>query len=114
MNSAQSEKYASAAQEDRSAPRTRLSIPATLRSAGGRRLQTVIRDLSLSGFSATAINRIPAGTMCWLTMPDLEAMAAKVIWWEQGLVGCAFEQLLSSPAYEDILARWNADRTYRG
>ena len=44
--------YFAAAQEDRSAPRTRITIPAMLRVSGGRGFQTVVHDLSLSGFCA--------------------------------------------------------------
>lgn len=115
MNSAQSDKYAFAAQEDRSAPRTRLSIPATLRPAGAKRMQTVVRNLSLSGFSATAINRISNGTACWLTLPGIDAaLPARVVWWENGLIGCSFEQLLSPIEHDTILARWRGDGVYRG
>lgn len=114
MNSAQSEKYALAAQEDRCAPRTKLSIPATLRPAGARKFQTVVRDLSVSGFSATAISRIPLNTACWLTLPGQEVMQARVVWWEQGLVGCAFETLLTPLQHDAVLARWHADRAYPG
>ena len=48
-------RYEMAAQEDRSAPRTRIVIPAQLRASGMRSFQTVVNDLSLSGFSATAV-----------------------------------------------------------
>ena len=61
--------YSQAAQEDRSAPRTRISIPGSLRPSGSKGFQTVIHDLSISGFSAMAINRIQPGTFCWLTLP---------------------------------------------
>ena len=113
MTSAQTDKYAFAAQEDRSAHRARLSIPATLRPAGGKKIQTTVRNLSLSGFSATAIARIPTGTACWLTVPDQDALHAKVVWWEQGLIGCAFEDLLSARLYEAILMRWQGESVYR-
>lgn len=114
MSSAQSDKYAYAAQEDRSAHRVRLSIPATLRAAGGKRFQTAVRDLSLSGFSATAITRIPVRTQCWLTLPGCDAMQARVIWWEKGLVGCALEQLLTPAEYDAVLARWRSESAYQG
>jgi PilZ domain len=114
MSSTQSDKYAYAAQEDRSAHRVRLSIPATFRAAGGNRFQTVVRDLSLSGFSATAITRIPVGTQCWVTLPGLDAMQAKSIWWERGLVGCALEQLLTPTEYDAVLARWRSESVYEG
>lgn len=100
------ERYAAAAQEDRSAPRLRISIPASLRPSGSKSYQTVVRDLSLSGFSATAVSRVHPGTMCWLTLPGMESLGAKVVWWDNGLVGCAFEQLLSPIILESVLTRW--------
>jgi hypothetical protein len=109
MTSTQSEKYAVASQEDRSAPRVRLTMPATMRPAGANKFQTVVRNLSLSGFSATAISRIPVKTTCWLTLPGMEALQAHVVWWEQGFVGCAFERLMSPHDYESVLARWHRD-----
>ncbi|MFD2135883.1 PilZ domain-containing protein [Novosphingobium resinovorum] len=69
MDHTQQERYAAAAQEDRSAHRNRISIPATLRPSGSKSFQTAVRDLSLSGFSATAMSHIAPRTMCWLTLP---------------------------------------------
>lgn len=109
MVSTDKERYAAAAQEDRSAPRSKIAIPATLRPSGSKSFQTVLRDLSLAGFAATAISRVHPGTYCWLTMPGMESMAAKTVWWEGGLVGCAFEQLLNPIVLENILARWRGE-----
>ena len=103
--------YAVASQEDRSAPRTKMSIPASIRASGSKAYQTVVRDLSLSGFSATAINRLHPGTLCWITLPGLESMQAQVIWWENSLVGCAFQKLLSPIIYDNILAQWRGEGT---
>ena len=100
------DRYAVAAQEDRSAPRTRLSIPATLRPSGTRGFQTVVNDLSLSGFSAMAINRIHPKTLVWLTLPDMQAMQGHVVWWNDGSVGCAFHQLLNPIIHDNIIERW--------
>ena len=105
--------YSVAAQEDRSAPRVRISIPATLRVSGAQGYQTVVNDVSLSGFSAMAINRMLPGTICWLTLPGLESQQAEVIWWENGLVGCAFQNLLSPIVHDNLLARWRGDGIYR-
>ena len=106
--------YAIASQEDRSAPRTRISIPATLRASGSKGYQTTVNDLSLSGFSAMAINRMHTGSVCWLTLPGLGSLQAEVIWWNNGLVGCAFQQLLSPIVHDNILARWRGDSVFRG
>ena len=107
-------RYEIAAQEDRSAPRTKLLIPAQLRQSGGRAFQTVVHDLSLSGFSATAVSRLHVGTVCWLTLPGLESLQAEVVWWEDSMAGCAFAQLLSPIVHDNILARFRGDGTYRG
>ena len=104
--------YAIAAQEDRSAPRSRVTIPASLRASGGKAFQTSVNDLSLSGFSATSISRLHTGTLCWITLPGLEAMQAEVIWWEDAMVGCAFNQLLSPIILDNVLARWRGDSAY--
>jgi hypothetical protein len=107
-------RYAVAAQEDRSAPRARIVIPAQLRVSGMRGYQTVVNDLSLSGFSATAITRMYPGSICWLTLPGLESMQGEVVWWENGLCGCAFTRLLSPIVHDNILARYRGDGSYRG
>ena len=107
------DRYAIAAQEDRCAPRTRLSIPAMLRPSGTKGFQTVVNDLSLSGFSALAITRMHPGTICWLSIPQLESMEARVIWWNNSLVGCAFGRLLSPIVHDDVIARWLGDPAHR-
>lgn len=108
MNQSAKHRYSRVAQEDRRAPRTRLTLPARLRASGGRALQTVIHDLSISGFCAASINRMHEGQICWLTLPGMESFQAQVVWWEDRMVGCAFNELLNPIVYEDILARYSA------
>lgn len=110
---ASQDRYAIAAQEDRSAPRTRISIPGTLRASGSKGFQTVVQDLSLSGFSAMAINRMHPGTVCWLQIPGLESMQAEVIWWNNSLVGCAFQNLLSPIIHDNIIERYRPENAFR-
>ena len=105
--------YFTAAQEDRCGVRTRLMIPATLRASGGRAFQSVVHDLSISGFSAAAINRMHEGQLCWLTMPGLEALPAQVVWWDNCIVGCAFSDLLSPIVHDNILQRYAHLGVYR-
>ncbi len=99
--------YDLAAQEDRCAPRTKLTIPATLRASGGRAFQSVVHDLSISGFSAASINRMHEGQVCWLTLPGLEALQSEVVWWDNCIVGCAFSELLSPIVHDNILQRYS-------
>lgn len=107
------DRYAVMAQEDRSALRTRISIPASLRASGSKGLQTVVHDLSLSGFSAMSVNRMTVGTVCWLTLPGLESQQAEVVWWNNGLVGCAFRNLLSPIVFDNIVAQWQPNTSFR-
>lgn len=102
------EHYSIAAQEDRSAPRTKIAIPAQLRASGARAFRTVVNDLSLSGFSAAAITRMHPGTVCWLTLPGLESLQAEVVWWENNVCGCAFADLLSPIVHGNILAQYSS------
>jgi hypothetical protein len=64
-----------------------------------------MRNVSLSGFSAVAIDRLSRGTTCWLTVPDHGVLKATVVWWEQGRVGCAFEKLLEQSTLDAIIAK---------
>ncbi|QYU70205.1 PilZ domain-containing protein [Leptolyngbya sp. 15MV] len=107
------DRYHMAAQEDRCSPRTRLTIPAQLRPSGGRAFQTVVHDLSISGFSAAAISRMHDGQLCWITLPGLESLQAQVVWWDNSIVGCAFEQLLSPIVHDNILQRYSPSTVYR-
>ena len=105
--------YEYAAQEDRCAPRTRVNMPASLRPSASKSFYTVVNDLSLGGFSATALHRMHVGATCWLTLPGLEALQAEVIWWQNGQVGCAFAQLLSPIVHDNLLARYRGDGVLR-
>lgn len=107
------DRYHIAAQEDRCAPRTKLTIPAQLRASGGRAFQSVVQDLSISGFSAASINRMHEGQICWLTLPGLESLQAQVVWWDNCVVGCAFTELLSPIVHDNILARYSNAGGYR-
>ncbi len=97
--------YARAAQEDRSAKRTQIAIPAELRASGTRRFQTIVSDLSLSGFCASSVQILHPGTICWLSLPGLGPLQAEIIWWEDNLCGGAFDRLLSPIVHESLLAR---------
>lgn len=106
-------RYEIAAQEDRSGPRTRLRIPGQLRASGGRAFQTVINDLSISGFSASAVNRMHPGQLCWITLPGLESLQAEVVWWDNSQVGCAFAEMLSPIVHDNIVANHQSNTVYR-
>lgn len=90
-----------------------MNIPAQLRASGGRAFQTVVHDLSISGFSAVVISRMHFGQVCWLTLPGLASQEAEVVWWENSIVGCAFKQLLSPVVHENIVQKFAPSPIYR-
>lgn len=100
------EHYLITTPEDRCSERAAVTIPASLRQAGGRGFATTVLDLSLAGFSAACPDRMPTGTVCWLTLPSLEALQAEVIWWDSAKVGCAFDRLLSPIVHDNIVQRY--------
>lgn len=97
--------YEHSSQEDRSAPRVRVHITASLRPSGARGFSTTVRDLSLGGFTASSPGRLQPQNRCWITFPGFEAMQAEVIWWEAGIVGAAFDTMLHPAIFEEIVNR---------
>ena len=101
-------RYEDAAQEDRSAPRVKLHIPASMRPSGSSGFAVVVRDLSLSGIACEALTGMSAGTRVWLTLPGLVALQAKIVWNDGTMVGCEFDSLLNPAVHANILARFPA------
>ncbi len=101
-------RYEHAAQEDRSAPRVRLNIPASMRPSASPGFKVVVKDLSLSGVACEALTGMRAGTRVWLTLPGLAALQAEIMWNDGTMVGCAFTDLLNPAVLENVLARFPA------
>jgi PilZ domain len=98
--------YATAALEDRSAPRFKLEIPARLRPSGITGFSVIVTDLSLSGFACEAVSGIPVGSRCWLTLPDLGALQADVVRNDGQIIGCAFTNVLNQAILDSIIGRF--------
>ena len=98
--------YATAAMEDRCAPRIRLRIPASLRPSGDKGFSVEVKDLSLGGFSCEATTGMHQGHRCWLTLPGLSALQAEVVWNDGINVGCSFDNLINVAVLDALVARW--------
>ncbi len=96
--------YEHTSQEDRSAPRVPVHLGATIRPSGVRGFQTIVRDLSVAGFTATSPTRLEAQNRCWLTIPGFPAMQGEVVWWDAGLFGVAFASLIEQDMLDAIVA----------
>ena len=99
-------RYEHAAQEDRSAPRIKLNIPATMRPSASSGFKVIVKDLSLSGVACEALTGMKAGTRVWLTLPGLSSLQAEIMWNDGVMVGCAFTNLLNPAVLENVLARF--------
>jgi hypothetical protein len=99
--------YEQAALEDRCAPRIRLRIPASLRPSGFKGFSIIVKDLSLSGFSAEALTGMKAGTRVFITIPGLSALEAEIAWNDGTMIGCAFQNLLNQAVLDSILNRFS-------
>jgi hypothetical protein len=95
--------YEKAAMEDRSAPRHRFAIKASLRPSGVTGFSVVVTNLSMSGFACDAITGIPIGSRCWLSLPGLAPLQADVVRNDGFTVGCAFSNLLSQVVLDSII-----------
>ncbi len=100
------ESYAIATEEDRCAPRSRVSVAATLRPSGAPRFNVLVKDVSIAGFACEAVTGIKSGAICWLTLPGLEAQQAEVMWNDGMMVGCAFAKLLNPAVHDMLIARY--------
>lgn len=98
--------YAMAAEEDRCAPRYKLSIPARMRFSGGRQFVVEITEMSLAGFSCDALLQSQAGTRCWLKLPALESLEAEVVHQSNTGTGCAFAKLLDPAVLDHYIAAY--------
>ena len=100
--------YARVAQENRCAPRTKIAIPSELSFGKSRKFKTVVHDLSIAGFSASAMRRLEPDQTGWLTLPGLQAISCKVVWWDRSIAGAAFDNLLDQAVLDDILRQWES------
>lgn len=110
MENSDDESSSAAGIEARGAPRKRLAIGAVLNPDRGKRIKTTLRDLSLTGFSASMLFPYPVDTRCSLTLPGRAPMAARVVWAKGGLIGCAFDRPIAQVTYDAILEQWQASQ----
>lgn len=80
-----------------------VSISAYIREAGAGKQRVSVIDLSCSGFRMHCIFLIPQHRTVYLTMPNFEAMEARIAWHEDQFYGCEFKQRLHQAVYEHVV-----------
>lgn len=81
-----------------------MRLPAKLRASGSPGFEVTVYDLSISGFCCDAVTGMRPGAICWVTLPGLSSLQAKVVWNDGARVGCAFDHLLNIAVYDRIVA----------
>lgn len=89
-------KVAPALVEQREATRHRVRVSrAVVIGSGDRSRLAVLHDLSIFGCRILAPRAYPAGEAIWLAFADSAPVAAKVVWAEDGFMGCRFDTPIS-------------------
>lgn len=76
--------------EGRSAERRIVNLAARLREPGATIVDAEVRDLSTDGFMAETNLVVETGATVWLKLPGLEPQNSRVVWAEEGKIGCQF------------------------
>jgi hypothetical protein len=71
--------------------------------AGNRRANVEVRDISRYGARIGGVYLVRDGDLLWLKLASLEAIEAKVVWFEDFEFGCEFDKPLSDIVLESIL-----------
>ena len=89
----------------RRADRVAVELGAGLRQRGASGVSVQIMDLSTDGFRVATHLELAPGTEVWLRLPSLEPSAARVIWSDGPLIGCAFLRPLHPAVLQMILSK---------
>jgi PilZ domain len=71
--------------------------------AGNRRANVEVRDISRYGARIGGVYLVRDGDQLWLKLAALEAIEARVAWFEDFEFGCEFDRPLSELVLESIL-----------
>lgn len=90
--------------EGRRAERRIVNLAARLREPGARVAEADVLNLSTDGYLAITELLLEPGTTVWLKLPGLEPQNSRVVWSEDGQIGCEFAVPLH-PATLDLLVQ---------
>ncbi len=87
----------------RRSPRAPVSLDARIGRGGLDRTLCKVVDLSLHGARLQTYSALKAGNRIWLTLPKLGQVVAKVVWADDFVAGCQFEQPLDDSSYQALI-----------
>lgn len=71
----------------------------------GRRYKVKLLDLSRHGARLSVSHALRTSDMCWISLPGLQPISAKVTWVEGFVIGCEFETPLHEAIFDHMLTR---------
>ncbi|MBY8827905.1 PilZ domain-containing protein [Hephaestia mangrovi] len=87
-----------------------VSLDARIGRGGLDRALCRVVDLSLHGARLQIYSALKRGTTMWLTLPVIGPRAATIIWSDDFLAGCQFDEPLDDESFETLL---DLDETLR-
>lgn len=88
----------------RRAPRAPVSLDAKIGRGGLDRALCRVVDISTHGARIQTYSLIAAGSMIWLTLPQLGPCVARVVWSDDFSAGLEFQTPLADAAYQALTA----------
>lgn len=87
----------------RRSPRAPVSLDARIGRGGLDRALCRVVDLSIHGARLQTYSPMKLGSMIWLTLPIVGPVAAKVVWSDDFVAGCQFQDPLTPEMFESLL-----------
>ena len=87
----------------RRSPRAPVSLDAKIGRGGLDRALCRVVDLSVHGARLHTYSSLRAGSMIWLTLPNVGQLVAKIVWADEFVTGCQFQEPLSEVVFQSII-----------
>lgn len=87
----------------RSAEREAVAFDAGIARDGLDRTLCKVTDISLSGARLHTYSPMTKGAVIWLTLPNLGAIRATVMWADDYVAGCQFHEMLDDVTFKALM-----------
>ena len=86
----------------RRSPRSSVNIDADMDRGGLARALCKVLDISIHGAKLQTYTALRRGSTIWLRLPQVGAVAARVVWATDFAAGCQFQTPLAPDAFESL------------
>ncbi len=89
----------------RRSPRAPVSLDARIGRGGLDRALCKVTNISMHGCRLQTYSALRAGTMIWLSLPEVGHCAARVVWADDFDAGCEFHEPLTLEVFQALASR---------